>query len=122
MMRPVRASTDAISRRSRRRPAGLVLLGHAAAALAGCAHLDPTHTGYLTDYSRLQVTEKRVPRVRPRVVESGCLGAEALKDIDSFFIEPIGWEAGEVVPGSFEEACRKNLSDTLRASLTRELG
>src|SRR3984885_7457264 len=122
MMQPVRAFLDAISRRFHRRAIGLVLLVHTLATLAGCAQLNPTRTGYLTDYSQLQVTEKRIPLVRPRVVESGCLGAEALKDIDSFFIEPIGWKVGEVVPGSFEEACRKNLSNTLRASLTRELG
>ncbi len=121
-MRPVRAFFDATSQRFRRRPIGLVLLVHAVATLVGCAQLDPTRSGYLTDYSQLQVTEKRIPLVRTRVVESGCPGAEALKDIDSFFIEPVGWEVGEVVPGSFEEACRKNLSDTLWASLTRELG
>jgi hypothetical protein len=122
MMQPVWAFLDAISRQFRRRPVGFVLLAHTVATLAGCAQLNPTRTGYLTDYSQLQVTEKRIPLVRPRVVESGCPGAEALKDVDSFFIEPIGWEAGEVVPGSFEETCRENLSNTLRASLTRELG
>ena len=121
-MQPVWAFLDAISRQFRRRPIGLVLLVHTIATLVGCTQLNPTRTGYLTDYSQLQVTEKRIPLVRPRVVESGCLGAEALKDIDSFFIEPIGWKVGEVVPGSFEETCRKNLSNTLRASLTRELG
>jgi hypothetical protein len=122
MMQPVWEFLDAISRQFRRRPIGVVLLAHTVVPLVGCTQLDPTHTGYLTDYSQLQVTEKRIPLVRPRVVESGCPGAEALKDIDSFFIEPIGWEVGEVVPGSFDETCRKNLSNTLRASLTRELG
>jgi hypothetical protein len=122
MMQPVRAFLDAISRRFCRRPIGLVLVVHTFATLAGCAQLNPTRTGYLTDYSQLQVTEKRIPLVRPRVVESGCPGAEASKNIDSFFIEPIGWKAGEVLPGSFEETCRKNLSNTLRASFARELG
>jgi len=118
-MQPVRAFLDAISRRFRW-SIGLVVLVHT--VLVGCTQLNPTHTGYLTDYSQLQITEKRIPLVRPRVVESGCPGAEALKDIDSFYIEPIAWKVVEVVPDSFEETCRENLSHILRASLTRELG
>src|SRR4051812_41269921 len=61
MMQPVRAFLDAISRQFRRWPVGLVLLVHTVAALVGCTQLNPTRTGYLTDYSQLQVTEKRVP-------------------------------------------------------------
>jgi hypothetical protein len=75
----------------------------------------------LTDYSQLHVKAKRIPLILARTVESGCMGAEALADIDSFFIEPIGWKAGEVMPGSFEEMSKENLSRKLRGALTREL-
>jgi hypothetical protein len=76
----------------------------------------------LSDYSQLHVKAKRIPLIHARIIESGSLGAEALVDVDSFVIEPIGWKACEVMPGSFEEACQKNLSSKLRESLTHELG
>jgi hypothetical protein len=121
MMQPVWAFIEPIARQLRPRSMTFLLLLAAIAPFGGCAQLNPTRTGYLTDYSQLQVTEKRIPLIHTRIIESGCPGAGVLKDIDSFAIEPIGWKVGEVASGSFDETCRKNLSRKLREALTRQL-
>jgi hypothetical protein len=121
MMQSVWAFLAPISEWCRQRFPGFLLL-MSAMILSGCTQLSPTHTGYLTDYSQLQAKKKRMPLSRTRIIESGCVGSEGLVDIDSFVIEPIGWKACEVKPGSFEETCQKCLSDKLRESLVKELG
>jgi hypothetical protein len=91
-------------------------------AIAGCAQLNPTHTGYLTDYSQLQTKNAKVPIIRPYVVEAGIPAPIALADIDSFTIEPVAWLAGDSTPSLVLDDCRKNLSAKLRKALADELG
>ena len=99
-----------------------VTLAVAFSTISGCTQLDPTHTGYLSDYSQLQSKDPRSSLFRPRIIEAGGAGPTALANIDNFTIAPIGWLAGEVTPGTFSEDCRKNLSAKLRQALVEELG
>jgi hypothetical protein len=86
---------------------------------SGCAQLNPTHTGYLSDYSQLQQKAPKIPIIRSHVIEAG--GSGALDGIDSFVIEPVGWLAKDESPTLVLENSKRNLSDKLRKSLVDEL-
>ncbi len=97
-MKLVQTAVASLSRLKYHKSAGFLMLGVLIALTTGCTQLDPTRTGYLSDYSQLHNKDVRASLIRPRVVESGGSGLEAFGDIDSFLIEPVGWRAGDVAP------------------------
>lgn len=83
---------------------------------AGCVHMHPTTSGFLSDYSGLAQADKK-DRVRTKPVEP-----QALAGIDSFYIEPIEWLADDLGQPADDPQQAATIRDALENSLVKEFG
>ena len=93
-----------------------LLLATMLGATCGCVRMHPTRSGFLTDYSQLVQVDKK-DRIRANMVD-----AEALAQIDSFYIEPVEWLADDLGQPASSAQHAASLRTSLEVALAKELG
>ncbi|MGE5611688.1 MAG: DUF3313 family protein [Bacillota bacterium] len=91
------------------------LLALAALAIAGCANVKPTHSGYLSDYSQVQADPNH------HKLEIHHANSIDLQNIDSFYIEEVAWKSprpkGTVAHPDRQTSMLKSLREALQKDL-----
>jgi hypothetical protein len=111
-----------IARKARWREASTACV-LALALINGCAHVRPTESGYLTDYSKM------VPE-RVRFHSMGGLQRlvsrpptpEGLDGIESFYVEPVAWLVDPKTSAAADEDLRRRVTSAFEIDLKKQLG
>ncbi len=90
---------------------------------AGCASYEPTRSGYLSDYSRLEKDSVHLNRGLglQRNQSHNATAAEACQ-VDSYFIEPVQWLVSESSRGGGDPVRQQALTSLLEEQLREQLG
>jgi hypothetical protein len=86
-------------------------------AACGCADVNPTRAGYLSDYAQLRPQAPDDRQVELRLPSPADLAA-----IDSFLIEDVAWRATRTKKAATTPAGQARVLNVLRQSLRDELG
>ena len=117
---PTRASSSVSRGRAVRRCLGLIALMLAG---TGCSSYQPTQTGYLSDYSRLQKDPVHLNYglgLERNKSHEALL--EEVNEVDSFYVEPVQWLVSEDSRAGGNPDRQAYLTSALEEQLKEELG